>query len=220
MTEKEWLECAIPNNILNFCYGKVSERKLRLFATGCCRNVWNFITEADARQAVEVGEQFADGQATTKQMDSAKKKALAAYKKMAASMRSVPDQRRFRLAEQRSIAIGSTVSVCEKNAESAAFRTKLALVEGRARQADKDREEAHQCRLLREIIGNPFRKARMKKPWSTPTVLTLALSIYDERAFDRLPILADALEEAGCDNADILTHCRSEGPHAKGCCDV
>jgi hypothetical protein len=47
--------------------------------------------------------------------------------------------------------------------------------------------------------------------------VSLATGIYDERAFDRLPILADALEEAGCDNADVLAHCRGDGPHARGC---
>jgi hypothetical protein len=49
------------------------------------------------------------------------------------------------------------------------------------------------------------------------TVTQLAESIYTDRAFDRLPILADALEEAGCDNADILAHCRQGGEHARGC---
>ena len=53
--------------------------------------------------------------------------------------------------------------------------------------------------------------------WLTSTVVSLAQPIYAERAFDRLPILADALEDAGCDNADTLTHCRSEGPHVRGC---
>ena len=51
----------------------------------------------------------------------------------------------------------------------------------------------------------------------TETVFALATGIYTERAFDRMPILADALEDAGCDNADILEHCRGDGPHVRGC---
>jgi hypothetical protein len=53
--------------------------------------------------------------------------------------------------------------------------------------------------------------------WNAATVWKIAQAIYDDRAFDCLPILADALEEAGCDNADILDHCRGPGPHVRGC---
>src|SRR5262249_8755936 len=74
--------------------------------------------------------------------------------------------------------------------------------------------------LLRCVFGNPFRPAQLDRAWLSANdgaVYKLARSIYDESAFERLPILADALEDAGCDNADILSHCRSEGPHARGC---
>ncbi|MBA4064130.1 MAG: hypothetical protein C0501_10535 [Isosphaera sp.] len=57
----------------------------------------------------------------------------------------------------------------------------------------------------------------LKPAWRTSTVLALAQGIYGERAFDRLPILADALQDAGCEDADILAHCRGPGPHARGC---
>jgi hypothetical protein len=70
---------------------------------------------------------------------------------------------------------------------------------------------------LRDIFGNPFRPASLAPAWRTPAALKLAEAIYDERAFDRLPILADALEEAGCNDADILTHCRGGGDHVRGC---
>ena len=71
--------------------------------------------------------------------------------------------------------------------------------------------------LLRCIVGNPFRPVEFAPAWRTDTALALAAGIYAEPAFDRLPILADALEEAGCDNADVLAHCRGPGPHARGC---
>ncbi len=71
--------------------------------------------------------------------------------------------------------------------------------------------------LLRDIFGNPFRPVAFDPAWRTETVVALASAIYAERAFDRMPILADALEEAGCDHADILAHCRGPGPHARGC---
>ena len=74
-----------------------------------------------------------------------------------------------------------------------------------------------QCAILRCIFGNPFRAGTCDTAWQTATVTSLAQAIYDERAFDRLPILADALEDAGCTNADILSHCRGPGPHVRGC---
>ena len=74
-----------------------------------------------------------------------------------------------------------------------------------------------EARILRDLIGNPFRSVALDPRWQSETVLALATGIYAERAFDRMPILADALEEAGCDNADILTHCRGNGPHVRGC---
>ncbi len=71
--------------------------------------------------------------------------------------------------------------------------------------------------LLRDIFGNPFRPVAFDPAWLTSTVSALATGIYTERAFDRLPILADALQDAGCDNEDILSHCRGPGPHVRGC---
>ena len=71
--------------------------------------------------------------------------------------------------------------------------------------------------ILRDIIGNPFRPVVVDLGWLTSTVLALATGIYADRAFDRMPILADALQDAGCDNDDMLTHCRGDGPHVRGC---
>jgi len=64
---------------------------------------------------------------------------------------------------------------------------------------------------------SPFRPAKLNSSCLTPPVLALAQAIYELRSFDRLPELAQALEDAGCDNAELLAHCRSPGPHVKGC---
>jgi hypothetical protein len=74
--------------------------------------------------------------------------------------------------------------------------------------------------ILRDIFGNPFRPITINPAWlswNEGTIPKIAQAIYDERAFDRMPILADALEEAGCTNADILSHCRQPGEHVRGC---
>ena len=78
-------------------------------------------------------------------------------------------------------------------------------------------EKKEQADLLREIAGNPFRPHSVDPRWLTSTAVALAQTIYDQRAFDRLPILADALEEAGCDGPELLAHCRGDGPHVRGC---
>lgn len=77
--------------------------------------------------------------------------------------------------------------------------------------------EKEKWQLLHDIFGNPFRPITIDQAWMTPNAAALAQAIYDDRAFDRMPELADALEEAGCDNADILAHCRGPGPHVRGC---
>jgi hypothetical protein len=78
-----------------------------------------------------------------------------------------------------------------------------------------------QVALLHDIFGNPFRPTpplpAVVLARNDGTVPKLAQAIYEDRAFNRLPILADALEEAGCNNADILAHCRGPGPHVRGC---
>lgn len=89
-----------------------------------------------------------------------------------------------------------------------------------ARGAAICEESQVQAKLLRCIIGNPFRRAKAVRTWLTwndATVTKIAQSIYDERRFEDLPILADALEDAGCDNEEILRHCREPGEHARGC---
>jgi hypothetical protein len=71
--------------------------------------------------------------------------------------------------------------------------------------------------LLADIFANPFRPITLDSSWLTSTVVALATGIYNDRAFDRMPILADALQDAGCENEEILNHCRGEGPHVLGC---
>jgi hypothetical protein len=72
---------------------------------------------------------------------------------------------------------------------------------------------------VRDILGNPFRPVTLDLSWVTSTVLALALAqqMYDSRDFSAMPILADALQDAGCDNEDILNHCRQQGEHVRGC---
>jgi hypothetical protein len=89
------------------------------------------------------------------------------------------------------------------------------------KEATTAAERAVLCSLLRDLFGNPLRLAPFPDPswlaWRDGVVVKLAQAIYPGRAFDRLPVLADALEEAGCHDPDILAHCRQPGEHVRGC---
>jgi hypothetical protein len=71
--------------------------------------------------------------------------------------------------------------------------------------------------MFRDVVGNPFRPLTFSPTWRTDTAVALARQMYEGRDFSAMPILADAIQDAGCDNPDVLGHCRSNGPHVRGC---
>jgi hypothetical protein len=87
----------------------------------------------------------------------------------------------------------------------------------RARGSKYTLTSLEQADLLREVFGNPFRPASLDPGWRTPDVLGVAGGIYQERDFERLAVLGDALEEAGCADSALLDHCRSPAAHVRGC---
>jgi len=96
---------------------------------------------------------------------------------------------------------------------------------GVARQAEQafnaagraETERLEQVHLARDIFGNPFRPLAFDPAWRTSDATGIAAKMYESRNFSAMPILADALEEAGCDSVDILLHCREPGTHVRGC---
>lgn len=76
---------------------------------------------------------------------------------------------------------------------------------------------AWQAEHLRDLFGNPFRPPDLVPAWQTETVMGLARRVYELRDFSAMPILADGLQDAGCDDGDLLGHCRGPGPHVRGC---
>jgi hypothetical protein len=199
MTEAEWLEGADPQKMVHFLHGKVSDRKLRLFACAWCRCVSHSLTEEPFRNAVEVAERFTDGLASKKELAAAKKVSGAALERNGLAGVSGPAY----------CGLGCAWSTTRMPVMSAALYPTWVFKE------DADREQ--QASILRDLAGNPFRPVTVDPSWLTPAVVNLAQTIYEERAFDRLPILADTLEGAGCTNAEVLAHCRGRGPHVRGC---
>jgi hypothetical protein len=78
-------------------------------------------------------------------------------------------------------------------------------------------ELSSQSKLLRDIFGNPFRPVTADPSWLTSAVVARASQMYESRHFSAMPILADALQDAECENEDVLDHCRGPGPHVRGC---
>jgi hypothetical protein len=188
MTEAEWRACDDPWPMLEFLQGKASDRKLRLFACACCRHHAPFGEDRELQEAVALTERHADGMLPT-----------AEYP-------------RYNTFQHHSLITGvaSGISQTPGSGWRAAYRCALSASSGNAREA------AAQCRLLRCVLGNPFRPVRPDPAWQNPHAMALARTIYDDRRWELLPLMADLLEEAGCPAA-VSEHCRSEGPHMRGC---
>lgn len=195
MTEQEWLSCNDPAKMLASVHGKVSSRKFRLFAVGCCRHIWNSLTDDRSRNVVDVAERFADGEATERELSQAR--SLAHNAGWDARLQGDDLSRLFFPAFM-------------------AVPTDRLPQEFRMLQTDPDLLRAAPP-LCRCVFGNLTRPTRIEGEWQTSAVANLAQAIYTDRAFDRMPILADALEEAGCTDKEILVHCRSGQEHVRGC---
>jgi hypothetical protein len=219
MAEQEWLS-ATPTTLLEFrdalefLKGKVSDRKLRLFAVACCRRIWHLSVPEDDHKAALVAEQFADGQATTAELTEAKELAHEASIKRFTydPFDAVASLDAFHAASC-TATFAAGFGVEDDTADYSYPDPKWEAASNAATASDT---AAHWL-ILRDIFGNPFRPVSLNPTWLLPTVKNLANSIYTDRAFDRMPILADALEDAGCDNQDILNHCRQPGDHVRGC---
>jgi hypothetical protein len=197
MTEAEWLACSEPQPMLQFLSAKKNKRKLALFGVACCRHISRLCNDELAIIAIEVAESYADRKAKINEVRAATRNAREDL---------------FGIARP----LGHYAAEIAVLA-NAAFNERLVSEYALEAASDQAAEKAHQCALLHEIFGSPFHRVRIRKGFITPTVSQLAQGIYNERAFDRMPILGDALEDAGCDNASILEHCRSGGEHVRGC---
>ena len=218
MTEEQWLAGTDPREMLEALRagGLLSERKARLFAVACCRRIWPLLLDAGpARRAVEVAERYADGRADDGELAGAVSDLDAAPGGTALPEVSLGQAVRSALfLDAGSAAHYAAFGACCRDG-GGQFMPLLGAV---------DAEQAIQSELLRDLLGNPFRLITLFRTWLTPQVVALAQAAYDERELPagtldpaRLAVLADALEEAGCDQAGLLDHLRGPGPHVRGC---
>jgi hypothetical protein len=220
MTEQEWLECTDPMPMLEFLRGKASDRKLRLFASACCRHIWHLLTDDRTRRHIEAGELYADGllsRAALRQVEEAGRRAWMDARKRR-------EEAGWQACWAASVGMGPPRGKDYGPDDLPAIPSLAARAVGEEKETMWVQERSLQGQYFRDIFGNPFRPVAIDLSWRTATVLSLAQAAYDERILpsgeldlDRLALLADAIEDAGCTNTDILAHCRGPGPHAQGC---
>jgi hypothetical protein len=230
MTADEWDCCTDLEAMLAFL-GRKPRRKLMLFGCACLRRIWHQLTDRRCRRLVEIAERDADGRA--------RPQAVAAAIRQAKARNLKDDADRFALfafwalrdwMERPGPHIWShtKASVIAENAANAvAYETFQAsghvadvAMNTPLWHAAEATERATQCDLLRDLFGNPFRRVVVEPVWlgwNDGTVVKLAECIYTERDWSTLPVLADALEDAGCNRPELLAHLRGPGPHARGC---
>jgi hypothetical protein len=201
MTEAEWLTSDDPQSMLWSLQGRASERKLRLFAAACCRKVAHMLT-AEGQEGIELAERVAEGMASSAERKKGRAKTLQTNWLMDDAFIS-------RRGPAKAAVCDALARRAYEAARGAACRT--------------SRMAQGQCHLLRDVF-HPYRPVGARLSWMTPTVTSLAQAAYDERALpagslesQRLAVLADALEEGGYADIELLGHLRSPGPHVRGC---
>jgi hypothetical protein len=218
MTEAEWLACAEPKAMLSFLGGKASARKLRLLACACARRWWAQVNDL-ARRIVSAIEREADGLAPPAELASLREE-VERLSSTAGPGRPRADARWGRLVwpwiepgEVAAFALKEAGGLAAQEGTQGAAAGREAFVAGLAAW---EVERGRQCALVRDLF-EPFRAVDVDPAWFVPQVVALARSAYEEARWGDLPVLADALEEAGCDNADVLAHCRGGDQHSRGC---
>ncbi len=246
MTEPQWLACDDPGTMLDVLGKDASARKLRLFACACCRRTAELLPDATGRAAVAVAERFADGLASAKELTEANQRvrewvdlAGRAYSNAGDSPDrswSAASASAFSFAEAEYAAAlsvaeatvatlrvtgfgGSSARAAGCYAASVAYRggARYRFVETIHQNAARADERKAQADIVRDLFSDQFRPVVPDHAWFTSDVMALATNIYDNRAFEHMPILADAIQDAGCDSKDVLNHCRANMAHARGC---
>ena len=197
-TERWWLKSYDYTTMMKFMGVRLSRRKRLLFGCATSRLVWDFVVQPCNRKAVETSEAHADGRATRREM-------AAAWRDLSWEAAMYSEWHIDALTAGLPYS-GAT----DEELESFAGLDRSPFKVSRVQWSD----------ALRDIAGNPFHEYTLRPDWlhaDDRIAAALAEGAYDERAFDRLPILADALEDAGCDIAAVLDHLRGPGRHFRGC---
>jgi hypothetical protein len=182
---------------------RATDRKLRLFAVAVCRRIAPGLLIRAAWECLEVAEKLADGNASLGELGRVREQ-LDEY-----LMNDTLYQPSEYAASAPRCCLHENVRHGVRYVVSTAWQTS---------QPPRDKVWASDTAArLRDVFGNPFRPVTFDAAWRTDTAVSLAQQMYESREFSPRPIRADALQDAGCDNEDILNYCRGPGPHVRGC---
>jgi hypothetical protein len=221
MTEAEWLTATEPEPLWNHLGRSADGRKLLLFACACARRIWHMLPTDAHREALVLLEGCVERTALRRDMRAASKRAAKApvspdhFREY-----MTPDNPTWMEAvDCARFAVEEVIRCFNDPYEAVVWGSFYSHDVFSFLGGDHAGEFAAQTDLFRDIFGNPFRPpANFDKNWRTADVTLLARGIYEERAFDRMPILADALQDAGCDTDDLLAHLRDpNAQHVRGC---
>jgi hypothetical protein len=221
MNEVDWQAGLDPAAMLAYLDGKVSDRKLRLFACACVRRYWHLLRYQVPRDTVALAERYAEGQVEEAELDPARQNA-----EMSAMDAPFNEQYAYQAAAATLLdpAAEAARQACEHIRQQAVrdAANEAAPFENEARiNAEASRAE---CRglgaLLHEVFGNPFRPVTVDRSWLSVSggAGAAILRVVDEESrFEELPYLGDALEDAGCRDDNLLRHLREPNGHVRGC---
>ena len=221
MTEREWCECADPIRLLAHLNRRQGDRKLLLYAVACCCAHRHLLGYAVSRDAVEWAERFADGE-VQRDEDSA----LRDWQSEGAAFHCESVAEREEIAEWADgrgsdlTRLSGRITRHRPSAVAAAYFANALMALDTTAPFDPTlsrHEQLLSVQPLRDIFGNPFRPVTFSLSWRTDTAVALARQMYESREFGAMPILADALQDAGCTEPAILDHCRASGEHVRGC---
>src|SRR5262245_50621370 len=204
MSEEEWLNSSHTGLLLRTVREFVSDRKYRLFVCACTRPVLPTSAHPDLHRGVEIAEQMADGIASHADIEWAREIFCSLHFAANYLARGFVGEDMF------------LASFVREAVRPKAYQTRVVALLSDY-EADKGIQNGCGLSQLRDIFGNPFQPVDFA-PWRTDTAIQLARQMYEAREFSAMPILADALQDAGCDNEEVLNHCRdTEQVHVRGC---
>lgn len=197
--------------MLDFLWGRATDRKLRLFTCAWAADVWLHLSDSRSRNAVTTAERYADGEVTHAELLAAHRDAAdACHAIQLATGRHRDGINRRRTTMRRAAKVAVDVA---RHAADPEWDARLAA---RAVQWQNGSTRYALSNYLRDIF-QPYQNTPLEPAWLTSTVLGLAREVYDSRDASVIPILADALQDAGCEDEPLLSHCRSECNHVRGC---
>ena len=191
VTEAEWLT---PNGrrLVTHARRIASDRKQRLFGCGFCRLHWDRLADDRLREAITIFENYAD--------------------------KPKPAPGRLHAAELIAQANWNQPDTdLDTDLWQCVHAASFSVANGASEAIPLLRSRPVQNAILRDLFGNPFRPVGFLPSWRTSAAVGVARSMYEARDFAAMPILADALQDAGCEDSTILSHCRGDGPHVRGC---